>query len=85
MSEERRTIKNWGARLSAADEPLTLTEAQAFATMSTSDLLLEIRNALQDIQCRLTRLEIFVGSTVPDYDARTRRLAMAAAQNGSGS
>lgn len=73
MAAERRTIRNWAARLSAQDEPLTLEEAQLLAAISASDRLLEVRDALQDVQMRLTRMECFLAAAVPGYDQAARR------------
>lgn len=70
--EEKRTIKNWAARLSAPDEPLTLAEAQTLASISCADRLLECLTALQDLQMRLTRLELFVAAIAPDYEKSSR-------------
>lgn len=75
--DEKRTIHNWAARLSAKEEPLTLQEAQTLAAISCSDRLLECLTALQDVQMRLTRLERFVARTIPDYDRAAQALAAA--------
>lgn len=77
--DEKRTIHNWAARLSMEDEPLTLQEAQAFAMVSASDRLVECRTALQDMQMRLTRLELYIAAHFHDYTATTR----AALKNGT--
>jgi hypothetical protein len=74
MSEDRRTIKNWAARLSAPDEQLTLEEARTLAAIAATDRLLEMLTSLQDIQMRLTRIELFVAATIPGYDAGTQAL-----------
>lgn len=84
MSDEKRTIRNWAARLSAVDEPLTLEEAGVLAAISASDRLLENLGALQDIQMRLTRLELHIASTVPGYDEGTRSLVRALAERANG-
>jgi len=83
MSEDRRTIRNWASRLSAADEPLSLEEASLLAAISANDRLVELLGAMQDVQVRLTRLEVFAAATIPGYDEQTRSLAKALA-NGNG-
>jgi len=75
MSEDRRTIRNWASRLSAADEPLSLEEASLLAAISANDRLVELLGAMQDVQVRLTRLEVFAAATIPGYDEQTRSLA----------
>lgn len=67
-------MRNWAARLSAPDEPLTLEEARALAAIAAADRLLEVRDTLSDVQARLTRLELFLGAVSP-YDQLTRALA----------
>ena len=57
MSEDRRTIQNWAARLSAKDEPLTMAEAQLLASISAADRLVEIQGRVEDQAERLRRLE----------------------------
>lgn len=57
------------------DEPLTLEEARTLAAISSADRQLETRDILQDIQVRLTRLELFIAATVPGYDPATQALA----------
>lgn len=74
---DRRTIKNWAARLSAPDEPLTLEETRTLAAISTADRQLECLIALQNIQARLTRLELWAVANIPGYDAQTRALMQA--------
>jgi hypothetical protein len=76
MAAERRTAKNWGARLSMPDEPLSLDEMRTYAAMSTADRTLEMLTVLTDLRDRLQRLEMFVEETVPGYAQhaeRTRR------------
>lgn len=72
---DRRTVKDWAAELSAADEPLSLDEVQALAAIAQSDRLLELLTAVQDVQIRLTRLELYLLATAPGYDRTTRELA----------
>lgn len=67
-------MKNWAARLSAPDEPLTLEEARTLAAIATADRALETRDVLQDVQMRLTRLELFLAATTPGYDGTTQAL-----------
>lgn len=57
MSEEKRTIKGWAARLSTADESLTLEEARTLATIAAADRLVEIQARVEDVSERLRRLE----------------------------
>jgi hypothetical protein len=70
---EKRTIKNWAARLSMQDELLTLEEAQAFAQIVQADRLLETRDMISDIQIRIMRLEQFIAGTLPGYDEFVRQ------------
>jgi hypothetical protein len=70
--EERRPMKAWASRLCGEGEPLTMQEAALLAQIAACDRLLEVRDALQDVQCRLTRLELALRSLVPDYDKRTQ-------------
>lgn len=84
MSEDRRTIKGWAARLSVADEQLTLEEAQALASIAQADRLLEIRDVLQDIQSRLSRMELWMAATIPGYDQQTQALSKVLAERANG-
>jgi hypothetical protein len=68
-------MKNWAARLSAPDEPLTLDEARTLAAIAAADRLLEVRDTLSDVQMRLQRIELFLGVVAPGYDTTTRALA----------
>jgi hypothetical protein len=77
---ERHSIKSWAARLSADAEALTLAEAHALAAIAAADRLLELRDALSDVQARLTRLELYLAATVPEYDRRGRELALRPAE-----
>jgi hypothetical protein len=75
-ASERHTIRGWARRISGDDELLTLEEAQVLAAIATNDRLVEVRDALQDVQARLTRLELFMGVAIPGYDEQVRaRLA----------
>lgn len=85
LVDDRRTIKNWASRLSAPDESLTLEEARTLAAIAGADRQLEVRDILQDIQSRLTRMELYLAENVPGYDEQTRRLAMALAERTDGS
>jgi hypothetical protein len=76
MSDEKRTIRNWGARLSMPDEPLTLEEARTYAAMSTADRTLEMLTVLTDLRNRLQRIEMYLEDALPGYGEhaeRTRR------------
>jgi hypothetical protein len=53
-----------------------LAEAQALAAMAATDKLLEALTALQDIQMRLTRLELYAQQVAPEYERITRRQAL---------
>ena len=69
--DEKRTMPNWAARLSMQDELLTLAEAQTFASILMADRLQFLLASSEDIQMRLTRLEMFMASAVPGYDKAT--------------
>jgi hypothetical protein len=76
MAAERRTAKNWGARLSMPDEPLSLDEMRTYAAMSTADRTLEMLTKLTDLQMRLQRIEMYLEDALPGYAQhaeRTRR------------
>lgn len=65
---EQHGMKGWGMRMGAdMQEPRTLEEALLTATMAQADLLTDIRTLLQDIQVRLTRIEVFLEETIPAY------------------
>jgi hypothetical protein len=65
---ERHGMKGWGMRLGAdMQEPKTMEEAQLLATMTINDKLYELVTILQDLQARMTRLEVFVEETIPAY------------------
>jgi hypothetical protein len=72
---ERKTVTAWAAQLTAPGERLTLDEVQAIAAIAASDRLLELLHAVQDVQMRLTRLELYLLATAPGYDQTTRQLA----------
>lgn len=85
MSEDRRTIKNWAARLSAPDEPLTLEEARTLAAIAGTDRLLEVRDLLADLRDRVQRMEMFLEERMPgyaDHAGRMKRLALAEGTEG---
>lgn len=82
MTDERRPIKAWASRLSGEGEPLTMAEAQLLAQIAATDRLLECLTALQDIQMRLHRIELFMAANVPGYDEQTRVLAALTAAKG---
>jgi|SoiMethySBSTD1v2_1073268.scaffolds.fasta_scaffold2122997_2 hypothetical protein len=74
--EERQTMKGWGQRLSAEDVPQTLAEAQTTALIVCSDRLLAIATALENLQDRMARIEIWLADTSPSYarsQQQTRR------------
>jgi hypothetical protein len=76
MSDEKRTPRNWGARLSMPDEPLTLEETRTLAALSTADRTLEMRDILTDLRNRLQRIEMYLEDAQPGYAEhaeRTRR------------
>jgi Leu/Phe-tRNA-protein transferase len=68
-------MKAWASRLCGESEPLTMQEAALLAQIAACDRLLETRDAIQDIQCRLQRIELFLAHTVPGYDQTTKVLA----------
>lgn len=73
---ERLTMKGWGQRLSAEDIPQTLSEAQLTALIVCSDRLLQMATALDNLQDRIARIEIWIEQTSPSYRAsreQTRR------------
>jgi hypothetical protein len=70
-------MKAWASRLSSDGEPLTMQEAALLAQIAACDRLLEVRDALQDVQCRLQRIELFIAHTTPGYDQTTKVLAQA--------
>lgn len=77
MTTENRTIKNWAHRLSGEGETLTLAEAHLLASIAATDRLLECVTALQDVQMRLTRIEMWMEATLPQYGPVTRSAARA--------
>lgn len=79
---DRRSIKQWAAMFDADGSQLTIPEAQLLASIAMADRLLEIRDSLQDMQCRLTRIEMFLAETVPGYDEQTKHLARALVEAG---
>lgn len=65
---ERHGMKGWGSKLGAdMQEPKTMEEAQLLATMTINDKLYEMVTILQDLQARLTRLEVYVEERAPGY------------------
>lgn len=65
---ERHGMKGWGTKLGAdLQEPKTMPEAQLLAIMSIADRMFELITLFQDIQARLTRIEVFLEETVPTY------------------
>lgn len=73
MNDERHTMKGWGARLSPEDTPQTLEEAQTTALIVCSDRLLHILTALENLQDRMARLEIWISETSPSYRSSRER------------
>lgn len=83
---EKLSISGWARKLGGGDgkggDPMTLQEAQVFAAIAQCDRSVEILVALQDIQARVHRMELFIESHFPDYNERSRRQLLAL-QNGS--
>lgn len=82
MGDERRPIRSWASRLGGDGEPLTLAEAGLLAQIAAADRLLECLTALQDMQMRLHRIELFLAANVPGYDEQTRVLAALTSKGG---
>lgn len=71
---ERRTMKSWGARLNAEDEPLTMEEAMLLSLGHLNARLEIMTTHLGDMRSRLTRLEKFAQLTIPGYDDHVRMM-----------
>ena len=76
MSVEKHTIDGWGSRLNAPGEPLTISEAMLLSLGHLNARSEAIAASLLDIQIRLTRIELFLQETIPNYDRVTRRAAL---------
>ena len=72
LVSDTRTMRNWGARLGAPDEQLTLEEARTLAQIAAVDRLLECLTALTDTQMRVKRMERFISAAFPGYDRIVR-------------
>lgn len=77
---ERRTIGNWGAHLNVEGEPLTMEEAMLLNLGHLNARMSKMIEHLEDMRCRLTRLELFVAEMVPGYDDRMRARLTALAE-----
>jgi hypothetical protein len=76
---DRRTIEGWGAILNVPGEPLAMDQAMLL-NLGHMNARLEIAvTALQDMQARLTRIELFLKATIPGYDDHARRITQALA------
>jgi hypothetical protein len=76
LMAEEHTIENWGQRLNIPGEPLTIERAMLL-NLGHMNARLEIMTAcLQDMQARLTRIELFMAETLPNYNGITRRAAL---------
>ena len=73
---ERRTIQNWGAHLNVEGEPLTIEQAMLLHLGHQNSRLQQLINLMQDMQMRLTRIELYMQATLPNYDEITRRAAL---------
>lgn len=74
---DRRTIEGWGAILNVPGEPLAMDEAMLL-NLGHMNARLEVAvTALQDMQARLTRIELFLAASVPGYDDRVRQAVFA--------
>ena len=69
MSEsfERHSMKGWGLRYGDLAEPRSRDEAHFTAVLAQTDLLREILTSLQDIQLRMTRIEVWIEENAPGY------------------
>lgn len=74
---ERRTIEQWGAHLNIEGEPLTIEQAMLLHLGHLNGRLQALLTLTQDMQIRLTRIELYLQETVPDYERTTRRAALA--------
>ena len=76
LMAEEHTLENWGRRLNIPGEPLTIERAMLL-NLGHMNARLEIMTAcLQDMQARLTRIELYLEATLPNYDNITRRAAL---------
>lgn len=79
---ERHGMQSWGMRLGAdMQEPKTMEEAQLLATMTINDKLYEMVAILQDVQARLTRLEVYVEENAPGYTRTSAYQALSQADD----
>lgn len=73
---EKHTIEGWGARLNAPGEQLDISQAMLLSLGHLNSRLEGVGAALIDIQCRLTRIELYLQETFPDYERITKRAAL---------
>lgn len=71
-STEKHTIEGWQARLNVQGEQVTREEAMLLHLGHQNYRLELLVTALEDIQMRVTRMELFLQSIVPNYDAYCR-------------
>jgi hypothetical protein len=77
---DRRTIEGWGAILNVPGEPLAMDQAMLL-NLGHMNARLEVAvTALQDMQARLTRIELFLKATIPGYDDQARQAVFALAE-----
>lgn len=74
--EVRRTIESWGAHLNIEGEPLTMEEATLLHLGHLNARLDRTMNALEDIQHRMIRIELYMQATIPDYERKSRMAAI---------
>lgn len=76
---DKHLIHKWAKLLQ--DEPVTMEEAQLFTLISANDRLTEMLGALQDMQSRLTRLELYLAAHLPDYEPTAKRMLISGHDN----
>lgn len=86
--ELKMTLKQWAHMLNTPDIQLTLPQARLFVAMREQDYALETKNAMLDVQARVTRIELFLSQLFPTYNGIVRQeiqkaLAAASSTNGA--
>ena len=80
---ERFTIDRWGARLNLEGEELTIEQAMLLSLGHLNARLEMAVTALQDMQMRLHRMELFVEETIPGYADHKARMEREEARRAS--